>query len=328
MENRKVVLDAIDKQELQFVADFEEHISYEIEAGHIVELYIANLQRKTLIPQSITALQGLESLTMRSCHLFDTFPEYFSQLKALSSFEIESDQRDTVPRGLSAFKSLKKLILWIPQLKTIPSEVFELSSLEWLEILGGIYEAIPDLFKKLENIQTLFLSNLLKIVFLPVSISELKKLTRLSIMNCPLLYQLPSNLGNLASLRVLKLSGTPVAALPESLGGCAALEEIEITDGLTAPDAIPASIGQLKRLKFLSIYGGNLENVPAAIAGCESLERLWLVDCPQLKGLPAELESLPRLKSFMADRCPKLTPASKAIARRLEAKFHGPRRAH
>lgn len=259
---------------------------------------------------------------MRSCHLLDTFPEYFSQLKALYAFEIESNQRDTVPSGLSAFKSLKKLILWIPLLKNIPVEVFELSSLEWLEILGGIYETMPDLFKKLENIQTLFLSNLLRMVSLPLSICELKKITRVSIMNCPLLYQLPSNLGNLTSLRVLKISDTPVAALPASLGGCAALGEIDIRDALDAPDALPESIG----LKSLSLYGCNLERLPAAVGDCENLEQLWLVACPKIREIPAALENLPRLRMFMADRCTKLTPASKAIARRLEAKFHGPRR--
>jgi Leucine-rich repeat (LRR) protein len=340
----------VSPEEERFLSLLKDNLRYNAAEGHIRHLILAQLSEEDSIPPIIGALQWLESLELYMCHGLKMFPPEIKAMKGLSILTIRSDKRRDLPLNIGLFPSLKKLTSWLELLQEMPDAVFNLGNLKQFSIVGGVFPSFPDLFGNLKNLTEFCVSNNASITSFPRSFYEKKTLKRITIENCPQfnhldfsrieweslefmgidecvsLKTLPPNLGNLASLRVLKLSGTPIAALPASLGGCAALEEIEIRDALAGPDALPEGIGQLKRLKSLTIYGGDLEQVPAAIAGCESLERLWLVACPKLREIPTALENLPRLKTFMADRCSKLTTASKVIARRLEAKFHCPRR--
>jgi Leucine-rich repeat (LRR) protein len=343
---------AIDQGEQVFLKRYRGQCRFDFEGSHVLSLVLFHLDETEPDLELIHHLTRLKSLKLTACDLLRTLPHAVQHMEHLENFSIASDLREDLLMGIETIPRLKSLNIQIKKLKIIPEAIHQCSNLESIAILQGEMSSLPNIVHLFSHLQKIELSDLIELIKLPESLINCSSLKTFFLHGCPKLkyipsewgllsnleiiklsnlsslIQLPADFGNLTSLRVLKLSGTPIAALPASLGGCAALEEIEIRDALAGPDALPEGIGQLKHLKSLTIYGGDLEQVPAAIAGCESLERLWLVDCPRLKGLPAELESLPRLNSFMADRCSKLTPASKAIARRLEAKFHGPRRAH
>jgi Leucine-rich repeat (LRR) protein len=314
--------------EREFLQIFSEKLRVTIESGHVTHLRLFSINETEPQLALIKHLTQLKALTLAACHDLRELPPEISLLDHLEMLDIESQNRINLPKNIEKISNLKQLSLRIPLLKQIPLELQMLGNVERLYLSTGSFQSLPNFFGSFQKLKNVVIGLNRTLNSLPSSICEIKRLESLRLQDLPLINIFPPNFGQLVFLQNLKLSGTPVAALPASLGGCTALEEIDIRDALDASDALPESIGRLSRLKSLSLYGCMLERLPDTLGDCENLEQLWLVACPKLREIPAALEMLPRLKTFMADRCPKLTPASKVIARRLEAKFHGPRRAH
>eukprot|EP00741_Cyanophora_paradoxa_P024828 tig00000310_g23970.t1 len=98
--------------------------------------------------------------------------------------------------------------------------------------------------------------------------------------------------GGLPALRALRVCGNALAALPESLARCAALEELAASDNRLA--ALPASLGSLRALRRLLVDGNRLESLPAALGSLPDLAPAGLAAHGNpLSGLPEPLRSLP-----------------------------------
>ncbi|KAJ1269468.1 hypothetical protein BS78_07G214200 [Paspalum vaginatum] len=116
------------------------------------------------------------------------------------------------------------------------------------------------------------------------SLREIQELStsleRVVIRNCVRLVALPSNLGNLAKLRVLRLSG------------CGGME------------ALPSNLGNLAKLRVLHLSDcGGMEALPDGMDGLTSLEDLEIWDCPRIEEFPLGLLlRLPHLKRLLLCR--------------------------
>lgn len=76
--------------------------------------------------------------------------------------------------------------------------------------------------------------------------------------------QLPASIGQLASLRSLKITGSSIVTLPDSISGLTALTELRMEH--CDVRSLPGSLGQLLQLKMLYIdHCEDLLELPASL---------------------------------------------------------------
>lgn len=160
------------------------------------------------------------------------------------------------------------------------------------------------------NIKSLVLKGL-KVI--PNSIGNLTFLKRLKI-DCYSLHEMPINIENLKSLRILDLmeSGN-LKSLPETIGELKSLEKLIITGNMRN---LPESIGRLKNLKVLNLFGtSNLTSLPKSLGNLESLESFSIIgnsNCSldlrniPIKELPRSIGKLKSLKKLNLCGCKSL----------------------
>ena len=118
---------------------------------------------------------------------------------------------------------------------------------------------------------------------------------------------LPSALGNLTTLRLLRLGGNSLTgAIPSTLGSLVNLEDLVLAwNDLTGP--IPDELGNLTNLRFLELRENNLSGpIPVQLGKLVNLQLLWLADNWGLTGpLPSGLQSAPLrwLNIFVTQAC-------------------------
>lgn len=217
-------------------------------------------------------------------------------------------QEQAVESLAEAFKAperVKRLVLQSedPELKHLPGRLGTLVNLEALEIAC---------LEKLED--------------LPEEIGELRKLRELVIDNgngCSMNVALPSSIGRLENLRVLRLYGAldgsdaeegaaaPASRpLPETLGKLSSLEELDLgRNGLTE---LPKQVASLKGLKKLGLDYNEIGVLPSFVGNLTNLRELSLNSNGGVK-LPDSLANVKGLKLFMGNN--KLTLRDQASLR-------------
>ena len=106
---------------------------------------------------------------------------------------------------------------------------------------------------------------------------------------------LPPEIGQLTSLRTLRIDGNQLTALPPEIGQLTSLRTLRI-DG-NQLTALPPEIGQLTSLLTLRIDGNQLTALPPEIGQLTSLRDLWL-EHNQLTALPPEIGQLSSLRTL------------------------------
>ncbi|XP_030475794.1 probable disease resistance protein At5g66900 [Syzygium oleosum] len=113
------------------------------------------------------------------------------------------------------------------------------------------------------------------LVTLPDGICEIKPLKKLSITNCHNFSALPKQIGQSASLEVVRLNCcTSVSQLPESIGNLRELISLNISDCLNL-STFPNQIGQLVNLKRMNVRGcSSLSELPRSIVNLRNLRKV------------------------------------------------------
>ena len=112
----------------------------------------------------------------------------------------------------------------------------------------------------------------------------------------------------------LNLSGWGMASLPDTIGGLAALRNIDLTN-CSSLTALPNTIGELGALRTLKLEGcESLVALPAAISELKSLKVLDLSRCP-ITALPDAIGGLTALNQIYLDRCSSLATLPDAIGK-------------
>ena len=186
----------------------------------------------------------------------------------------------------------------------------------------------------LVNLEKLELACLEKLEDLPEEIGKLRNLRELIIDNgngCSMNVTLPRSIGELSSLRVLRLYGAldgrdvgdeaaagtkPSALLPDTLGNLQGLEELDL--GRNGIRAVPPQVASLRGLKKLSLDYNDIREVPAFVGELKNLEELS-VNANGGTRLPQSLAGLKKgLKVYMGNN--RLTLAAQ---KSLRARFPG-----
>jgi len=149
---------------------------------------------------------------------------------------------------------------------------------------------LPATLGALTNLRELEISCLENLEDLPAEIGQLKKLEKLIIDNgngCQMSISIPASIGELSSLKVLRLYG---ALAPREVDSPAAVPA-------SKPKALPATIAKLQNLEELDLGRNGLPSIPAEIASLKKLEKLGL-DYNSLHEIPSFIGDLKHLREL------------------------------
>lgn len=170
----------------------------------------------------------------------------------------------------------------------MPDELGELRALEHLEIAGYnrlINVNLPDTAGQLTNLQrlTVFCSTGDRAetrIKLPSDIGNLKSLKRLHILNCGL-SSVPTGLTKLNSLEELDLRNNRTSNLSGKVDELVSLQKLYL--GANNFEQVPLGIGHLKKLNTLDLSMNHISTLPPSIGQLEALE--VLLGCSSCSGL-------------------------------------------
>ncbi|MEP6935411.1 MAG: leucine-rich repeat domain-containing protein, partial [Nitrospirota bacterium] len=180
-----------------------------------------------------------------------------------------SDLHD--PLGcLAVLRQLRHLSISANALKSLPTEMFDLTALEVLDIGGNELDDLPSQ-----------IGNLQKLRKLQVSRNRLTKL--------------PDAVCELSALAELDVSYNQLGTLPEPLTKLLNLERLDISHNRLT--TLHTNIGQLEQLKQINAAQNELKDLPLSLSSSTSIRRLYLHGNTDL-GLPAEILGPPHDDMF------------------------------
>ena len=149
---------------------------------------------------------------------------------------------------------------------------------------------------------------------------EQRRVTALSLTRTGSPGEIPAGLARLSELRSLSLGGELTGPIPPELGLLANLRVLGLSGGMLS-GAIPAELGRLSSLEHLGLGGNQLSGeIPSELGRLSSLESLSL-NGNQLSGeIPPELGQLEQLESLrlQGNQLTGRIPSSFATMRHLE----------
>ncbi|OMO50848.1 Disease resistance protein [Corchorus capsularis] len=280
-------------------------------------------------------VQNLTELDLINCRNCETLPKLgrFPHLKSLKIQGMDNVVRmdSELGEGMKLFPSLHDLTLRdFPQLRTWEdmgsTEAFpclerlaitkcpllntmpRFPSLQHLEVQNCDPLILRSVAEQ-KTLLTLSIDSFTELPFIPKPLSENCSLLRsLTVVSCPNLPSLPSNLGKLTALKSLKIGWCEMLDnLPRQLANLSSLETLEIIECprlITLPDGI---FERLSLLRSLSIENCNaLTSLPTGLRQATTLERLTVMYCPNLASLPDSVQNLSALKGLTILSCPEL----------------------
>jgi Leucine-rich repeat (LRR) protein len=123
-------------------------------------------------------------------------------------------------------KKVIKLVLRRDKLKTFPPEIFQLTSLQYLDLSKNDIKEIPYQIGTLKDLQYFAVAKN-HLIELPSHIGDLANLYYLN-ANQNDLYGIPPEIGKLVKLRNLDLWDNNIGELPEEIKNCKALKIVDL----------------------------------------------------------------------------------------------------
>ncbi len=145
---------------------------------------------------------------------------------------------------------------------------------------------------------------------IPPLVFAMPRLQRLHLSENPI-QELPPQLSELLSLRVLSLPNNQLARIPASLFRLQQLEKLDLSGN--ALQSLPPGIARLQQLTTLLLNDNKLSELPEEVGTLQQLQRLE-VSVNQLTRLPAALKQLSGLRRLSASRN-KIRTLPKALCR-------------
>ena len=283
------------------------------------------------IPKGLGSLENLELLFLAYNNLNGNIPPTISNLSMLQQFGIAHNNIEgSIPSDLSHLQNLNLLNFQHNALTGIPQDIFNITSLQVLALVGNSLSGnLPlDTWISCPNIEFLLLdynkisgpipsyfsncSRLIQIDFgknlfsgpIPKSFGNLKYLKGLGFNDNQLTedpghqeYNFLSTLTGCSSLEILSIALNPLnIKIPDAIGNFSISLEVIDAGYSQIKGHIPMGIGSLKNLNWIELRGNILSgNIPSTIGGLESLQRLHLEDNKIEGFIPEQLCQLKNL---------------------------------
>ena len=253
------------------------------------------------LPSSIANLRGLQFLNLTQCNNLRSLPSSICELKSLTALFCSD----------------------CSQLRSFPEIFGEMGNLRKLQLDGTAIEGLPSSIANLRGLRFLNLTECNNLRSLPSSICELKSLTALFCSDCSQLRSFPEIFGEMGNLRKLKLDGTAIEELPESIQYLQGLQYLDLT-GCNNLVRLPESIGYLKSLMTLCCSScSNLRVFPKISENMENLRRLYLSGT-SIKELSSSIEHPRGLQYLSLENCSNLVNIPESICKLSSLKVQHP----
>lgn len=285
---------------------------------------ISEKQNVTVIPRSFSRLKGIKTLYLNT----SVFPKGLENLPKVDKVNItfisvkdaqnyfppsvslpqvkslEIDNAQTIPKNIHIFSELKSLKLLPHPSKAqkfiVPSYIDQMDQLEELQI-GATYnsegywiiDSLPASVGKLKKLRKLKLE---LCSYLPTSLSNLSKLSHLSITNTAnqKIKNLGSILNKIKKLSVLEIYGGSIFSEKEITNALAKLEKLDTL--ILKTKNIPSDVFKVKSLQYLYIdHMGSSQNILSQISQPSSIKCLEIFRT-HTNSIPDNIRYLKNLK--------------------------------
>ncbi|KAJ4833046.1 hypothetical protein Tsubulata_041093 [Turnera subulata] len=253
----------------------------------LVTLEMSYCKRISSIPSNICELPHLQILNLCYCENLLSLPSNLYELKSLETLNLgHCSKLESFPEILEPMRGLLKLYLSdCISLKMLPNSIYNLISLERLDLSGTGVKELPSSIGYLTHLSQLELGGCKMLWILPSSMCRLKNIWRIGACETACLPLLP--LVGLRSLTSLELRSCYATQIPSSLSSLSWLTEVDLSNSNF--EMLPMNIEELSQLKWLNISNckrlGFLPKLPM------SLETLKANDCESLETLSSNSEN-------------------------------------
>lgn len=154
------------------------------------------------------------------------------------------------------------------ELINIPSELWELTDLLYLDLGNNYLHSLPSSICKLTQLETLFLYEN-KLTSLPKEICALENLVELH-LHVNTIYELPEDIDCLKSLKSLNITRNKLRALPPKIGRLSHLKWLNACDNSIS--SLPNEIGNIDTLQVLTLRNNQINTFPSQACKLSNLK--------------------------------------------------------
>lgn len=239
-----------------------------------------DLSVKELRSLPVTLYKGKEAQTKLTYLVFvdlsfnmieDVPPDvFFYWMSDVRKLKFSQNRVRSLPSDLGFMASLEILDLDSNRLESLPDSLGDCGRLQRLNVANNKLLALPETLGKCGALKYLNAhSNLLEM--LPASIGGCFKL---EFIDCSRnqIHELPEDMQYLVSLTHLDLTSNRIGHLPHYIGSCQALQYLDLSENVLA--AIPTSFGQLRNLEYCNLENNSIISARGCLQSLENLKYL------------------------------------------------------
>jgi Leucine-rich repeat (LRR) protein len=216
------------------------------------------LQKKFYDFVNLTTLQITKNYGLKNV----VFEKY--KLQNLTNLNLSNNKMANVPESIDNLINLQVLFLSENNIVDVGEEIFNLAKLTKLDLSKNKIKKISDSIGNLQSLKELSLSKNKNLKKIPLSMSNLKQIERLELINIGLEY-FPRELCYFEKLRILYLDSNKL-------------------------EMIPREISNLTKLTFLSISMNNLKSLPIEIKNNSNFHKFLIYENSYSENLSLECE--------------------------------------
>jgi len=267
--------------------------------GHLVNLEHLNLSRNRVkeLPEEFQYLIRLEHFDIstndlthlpynighciRLAYLDATsnqlgfLPESFAELNFLEICRLDCNKIILAPDNLKGLQGLKDMRLTQNLIREIYADIGTCANLVHMDLSNNSITILPSEIGLLTTLEVLNLSRN-EIITLPPELGACRKLQKLDISHNKLLDCLPEKIGLVHSLLTLDVSFNQLKALPRSIIGLSALQELNCEGNFMS--VLPDTITYLTNLKLIDLTNNKFQVFPMELSSITSLTTLNIAD--------------------------------------------------
>lgn len=284
---------------------------------------VMNEMKVALAEEPGALASTLTELNLRGCDL-DAVPQMVRGLSVLEKLDVSKNRIDWRPGAFASLAALRELDVATNAFARMPDMPDSLASLRKLRLdhnpLASLDGSVLGAMHGLEELSIAGIGS--PLASLPWEIGTLAALKSLDVSGHPSLKSLP-NLSGLRSLEELNVRGNGLTTLPDSLGELTKLRKLVLAGNkLTHIDDV--ALSKLAELRVLELEGGDLRELPPSIFTRPQLEELTLLDYGVIGSGPGPLpavRALTKLRRLRIGPSFSALPADFSGLTQLEA-FH------
>lgn len=215
----------------------------------------------------------------------------------------KGEDLDVFPNAITEFSNLKYIYMYWTGVTSIPSNIDRLQELKRIKLPHGV-KTLPSNFYNLESLEILDVAET-ELKTLPENVSNLVSLREACFPSS--LEILPTSFYSLEKLEILYLFSTNIKVIPKDIAKVKSLRFLTLPSGLKS---LSASVYDLENLEYLHIYGAGEKDISTSIEKLKKLKELTL-QVP-IETLPENIDSLKNLEKLGLTRT-RLTKLPESI---------------